>query len=335
MASREHVADGALRPRLTEPAARHGRTALGVVVSVISLAAVGWWVSEQPAPTLPDTAAGLSWFGLAIVLALANMVLRGLRWGRIMTLAGIDYRRADAMALIFVGQMGNVVLPARGGDLMRIGLLGARSSSRRREILGSVLAERLLDAIVLVALFVLLSLGLADSPASPAVAALIGVALAAGFGGLAGYLWLRRSGRFERFAAAIRPVARACRLFAHPSGVLPVLLTVVIWCVDGMSLLLLARAVGEHLGVLDSMLVLVVASLAAAIPAAPGFAGTFDGAMVLALKGIGIVGSAAVGLLLLARFVFFVPSTVVGLIVLVARYGGFRRALRQERAAAG
>jgi hypothetical protein len=39
--------------------------------------------------------------------------------------------------------------PARGGEVLKIGILGTRSSSRRREILGSVVAERLLDAVVL------------------------------------------------------------------------------------------------------------------------------------------------------------------------------------------
>jgi glycosyltransferase 2 family protein len=305
------------------------------VVSLISLGAVAWWISKQPAPTLPSSASGLGWLTFAVSIALSSMVLRGFRWHRIMALARIDHRRSDALGLMFVGQMGNTVLPARGGDVMRIALLGARSASRKREILGSVVAERALDAVVLVATFAILSLGLADSPAGPGTAAAIAAALALGFGALAGYLWLRRSGRFERFAAAIRPVARASKLFAHPSGIALVALTAAIWMLDGLCLLVLARSVGEHLGAPDALLALVLAALATAIPAAPGFAGTFDAAMVVALRRAGVLGGAAVGVLILARFVFFVPATLVGLVVLVTRYGGFSRALRVERAAAG
>ena len=135
-----------------------------------------------------------------------------------MVLAHVDHQRADALGLTAVAYMGNNVLPARGGEVLKIAILGARSTSRRREILGSVIAERLLDAVVLAGLFVVLSLGLADSPAGTGTAALIGGAIVLGFVALAVYLWLRRSGRFERFAATIRPVARALRLFAHPSG---------------------------------------------------------------------------------------------------------------------
>jgi hypothetical protein len=69
----------------------------------------------------------------------------------------------------------------------------------------------------------------------------------------------------------------------------------------------------------------VLASLFAAIPAAPGYAGTFDAGLVLGLKAVGVVGGTAVAFILLARFVMFVPVTLAGLFVLVHNYGGFRR----------
>jgi uncharacterized membrane protein YbhN (UPF0104 family) len=56
--------------------------------------------------------------------------------------------------------------------------------------------------------------------------------------------------------------------------------------------------------------------------------GTFDAAVIFGFKAIGYTGSAAVSYLLLLRFLLFVPITLVGLVVLVARYGGWSR-LRQ------
>jgi uncharacterized membrane protein YbhN (UPF0104 family) len=303
---------------------RWARRWLGAAVSAVSLAAVVYWMLQQPAPTLPDSLGGLAWLVLSLGMTLAALALRGYRWHRIMVLAHVDHQRTDALALTAVAYMGNNVLPARGGEVLKIAILGARSSSRRREILGSVLAERLLDALVLAGLFVILSLGLADSPAGPGTAALIGAGLALLFVALAIYLWLRRSGRFERFAATIRPVARASKLFAHPAGIPLVGMTVAIWALEGVNLVVIARSVGIGLSVLDGTLVIVLASLAAAIPAAPGFAGTYDAGMVLGLKAAGIVGGAASGILILSRFMYFVPPTVVGLIALVTRYGGLK-----------
>ena len=296
---------------------------LGAAVSVVSLAAVIWWVARQPAPSLPHSAAGFAWLALSLLMSLLALTMRGYRWHRIMALAHVDHRRADALALTAVAYMGNNVLPARGGEVLKIAILGARSTSRRREILGSVIAERLLDAVVLAGMFVVLSLGLADSPAGTRTSLLIGGALVAGFAALAVYLGLRRAGRFERFAAAIRPFVRACRLFAHPSGIPLVALSVAIWALEGLNLVVIAHSVGITLSALDGMLVVVLASLAAAVPAAPGFAGTFDAGILLGLKAAGITGGAASGILILSRFMYFVPATVVGLIVLLARYGGF------------
>lgn len=307
---------------------------IGPAISVVALAAVVWWMVNQDAPQLPDSPEGFAWLALSLVMSLIALALRGYRWHRVMVLAHVDHKRSDAIGLTAVAYMGNNVLPARGGEILKIGILGGRSSSRKREILGSVVAERLLDAVVLAGMFVVLSFGLADSPTGSGTAFLFGGAILAGFAALFVYLRLRRSGRFEAFAARIRPVARALRLFAHPSGIPLVGLSVGIWVLEGLNLVVIAQSIGLSLNVPDGVLIVVLASLAAAIPAAPGFAGTFDWAMIAGLKAAGITGGAASGILILSRFMYFVPATVVGLIVLVTRYGGLSAARRRLKRAA-
>jgi uncharacterized protein (TIRG00374 family) len=146
--------------------------------------------------------------------------------------------------------------------------------------------------------------------------------LAASALGLAIYLRLRRGGRFERFAAAIRPVARASKLFTRWEGIRLGALSVLIWTCEGITFLLIARSIDVELSVLSAIAVIVIASLAAAIPAAPGYVGTFDAGIIVGLHAAGVKGGDAVGVLLLARFMFFVPVTIVGLIVLLVGYGG-------------
>jgi uncharacterized protein (TIRG00374 family) len=136
------------------------------------------------------------------------------------------------------------------------------------------------------------------------------------------YVRLRRRGRFERFATRIRPVAGAAKLLARPEGARLGLLSVVIWCLEGVTFMVIARSIDLDLEPLSAIAVVVLASLAAAIPALPGYVGTFDAALLVGLHAVGIEGGDAVGLLLLARFVFFVPVTVVGLGTLVFGYGG-------------
>ena len=95
-------------------------------------------------------------------------------------------------------------------------------------------------------------------------------------------------------------------------------------------------AIAVHLlHFLDSILIIVLASLFAAIPAAPGYAGTFDAGLVLGLKAVGVTGGTAVGFIVLARFVMFVPVTLAGLFVLVHYYGGFGMRRNAGSAVAG
>jgi glycosyltransferase 2 family protein len=298
---------------------------VSVAVSVIALAAVAWWVSRQDAPKFPSSVGGYLWLVAALAVYAFALAARGWRWHRIMRLAEIPHERADAYRLTLVGYMGNNVLPARGGEVLRIAILGSRTTAKRRTILGSIIAERILDAAVLAALFAILTwFNVASAPAGQWPAAVAAVALVLGGVALAGYLALRRRGRFERFNEKVRPVTRALKIFAHAEGLLLATLSVLIWSCEGITLLLVGHSIGLSLHFLDSILIIVLASLAAAIPAAPGYAGTFDAGLILGLKAVGVTGGTAVGFVVLARFVMFVPVTLAGLFVLLHSYRGFR-----------
>ena len=124
---------------------------------------------------------GWAWLVAAVCAYAVALAVRGFRWHRILRLTGIPHERADAYRLTLVGYMGNNVLPVRGGELLRVGLLGSRTTARRREILSSVIAERLLDAAVLAAMFAVLTwANVADAPAGQTPAAVAAIALVRG-----------------------------------------------------------------------------------------------------------------------------------------------------------
>ena len=202
----------------------------------------------------------------------------------------IPHRRRDAFGLTLVGYMGNNVLPARGGELLKIGLLGARTTARRREVLGTVIVERVLDAGVLAVLFVVLTWarrrGRAGRPrrrrgrrgrallARSASRSTCGCA-----GAAASSASPRRSARSPARCKLVRPRRPGVPLAAarrSSSG-----------ASTASTLLLIARSLGIELDLLAALAVIVLASLAAAIPAAPGYVGTFDAGMLLGLHARG------------------------------------------------
>jgi hypothetical protein len=70
---------------------------------------------------------------------------------------------------------------------------------------------------------------------------------------------------------------------------------------------------------------MALTNLFALIPAAPGYVGTFDAAVIFACNSLDASGSDALAYLVMLRFVLFVPITVVGLAFLVSHYGGWSR----------
>jgi len=307
------------------------RALAGLAVSIVAVAGCVLWARDQDAPTLPSDAGDWALLALGVAVYGVTILVRGWRWREILRFAGIKHESTDAYGLVTVGYMGNNVLPARGGEVLRIFLLAERSSARRREVLGSILTERMLDAGALVALFAMLTaLNVGGSPAGRTPAYIAGGLLVAFLGAMAVYLRLRLAGRLQGFADRVRPVARASRLLLTRRGAELALATAVVWLAESIIFWLVGASIGLSITVLESTLVVVLASFFALIPAAPGYVGTYDAAVLFALGALNVPGSKAIGAALLFRLVIFVPVTIAGLVLMVARYGGLRAALRRS-----
>ena len=313
-----------------------GRDLLGAVISIVALAGVVWWATKQETPRFPSAPGDLALIGLSVALYALATVLRGLRWSTVLHRSGIEHNPADAYSLVAVGYMGNTVLPARGGEVIRVVLMGDRCSGNKRQVIGSIVAERLLDVAGLLVLFAVMSwVGVAGTPTGQAPAA-IGVAAAVTVAvAIPVYLRLRAQGRLQRFADVIRPFSRASRELLDFRGFLLLLLTLSIWLCEGVIFYLVGQSLGLSLSVIDGTFLVVLSSFFALIPAAPGYVGTFDAALLFGLGALGTHGGTAVAFAVLARFVLFVPVTGAGLVLALTRYGGLGRLRGRSGAPAG
>jgi uncharacterized membrane protein YbhN (UPF0104 family) len=299
-----------------------------------SVAACAWWASKQATPHFPSSAGRLALVLAALAVYVVSMTVRAWRWGLILRRAGIRYPKGEPYRLLVVGYMGNTVLPARGGELLKILLLSERSNARRTEVLGSILTDRLLDAAVVVVLFAGLTLAgtggtpLGRTPALSGVGALAVAAVA-----LVVYRRLRARGRLERFATAVRPVARAGRVFLEPTGAILALASATSWLLDGLVFWVVAQALQVHVNLAGALLVVVLSSVSSLIPAGPGYIGTYDAALIFGLRALNVSGGPALAQALLFRFVAFVPITLAGLVLVATHYGGLASLRRREAAA--
>jgi glycosyltransferase 2 family protein len=304
---------------------------LGIVVSIVSLAAVVWWAAHQEAPTLPHTAGEIAALIGAIALYGLATVVRAERWQRLLVDEGAVPQRADTYALTVVGYAGNNILPARAGDAIRVVLMAPRAQTSNRTVVGTLVAERLLDVAVLLVIFVVVGYGLlgevgGDSVELIAVGAVVAVLVAA-----VAWRLVRRNERLHGLIAPIASATLGLRRAHH--GLMLLGLTLVIWAIEAGVWISVGAAVGFGMTPIEGLYLVALASVFSMIPSGPAYAGTQDTAVAIGIKALGGTGGTALAYLLMLRFVIVVPITIAGLILMVVRYGGLSK-LRSARAEA-
>lgn len=306
---------------------------LGLVVSALCVAGVVFWAVNQPAPRLPSDARHLLYvLGAALLYAL-NTGVRGERWHRLLVQDGARPHRSDSYALTVVGYTGNNILPARAGDAVRVVLMAPRADSSRRTVVGTLIAERLLDLAVILLLFVVVGYAVLGEVGAGEIEVLAAVTaaglLAAGLGVVA----LRRN---ERLMGLVRPMLSSTLGLLGRGGVGLVAMTLLIWLLETFVWMTVGAAAGLDMSLVQGLYLVALASIFSLIPSGPAYAGTQDVAAVIGIKAIGGSSSLASGYLILLRFVLQVPITLAGLLLLALRYGGIgklRRARLEEATA--
>jgi hypothetical protein len=298
------------------------------LVSLVALAAVVWWASKQESPHIPTGGDALAWVVAGVGLYVLATLVRAERWHQILEHTGVDATRSDCYALTTVGYMGNNVLPARAGEALRVVLLSPRCDARKRTLISSIVAERVLDVIALLTIFVVTVYAVLPTadvlPTDrPLLVTAIGVLLV-----LAGVVavWVLRSHHvFERVRDWLRPLADSPRALLSRWGLVLLAGTFLLWTIEASVYWTVARAIDMEISMSGALYLVALTNFVAALPAAPGSIGTFDAAVLFGAKRLGAASSVALSYVILIRFVLYVPITIVGLVVLVTRYGGWSR----------
>ncbi len=292
---------------------------LGLAVSAACLAGVIWWAVHQPAPDLPSSPARLADLLGAVALYTVATVVRAERWHALLLAEGARPPRADSYALTVVGYCANNVLPARAGDAVRVVLMTPRAHTSTRTVIGTLVAERLLDVAVILALFLVVGYALLGNVGGGDLEIVALVTLAGVVAVTAGVVLLRRNLRLHEL---VRPMLTSTLGLRGAHGARMLAVTVGIWLLECCVWMTVGAAAGLRMTFLEGVYLVALASVFSMIPSGPAYAGTQDTAAVVGIKAIGGSGSLAVTYLLVLRFVLQVPITVVGFVLLAVRYGG-------------
>ena len=300
---------------------------IGLAVSVVAVGGVVYWALHQEPPQFPDTPG--EWAALAAAVALYGIatLVRGERWHALLRAEGGHPSRADSQGLNVVGYAANNVLPARAGDAVRVFLMAPRAVLSKKSVLGTLLAERLLDVVVILVLLVVVGYGLlGEAGAGDLQWILLATTVVAGLAVTAVVL-VRRNHRLREFAD---PILSSTLQLRGGHGVTLLAITLGIWALEAGVWMSVGAASGFPMDPIEGCYIVALASVFALIPSGPGYAGTQDAAAITGIVALGGTHSVAVTYVILIRFVLAVPITIAGLALLTARYGGLRR-LRPAR----
>jgi uncharacterized membrane protein YbhN (UPF0104 family) len=322
----------------------------GIVVSAVLLGLLFWRVDVR------EVAEALAGARLGLLVAAACVYLcalfgKALRWG--IVLGSIEHpsgatlraRRRLVVDALFLGFLGNYVLPARLGELARAALYSRKSGVALGSVITTIVFGRLLDAIVLAAMFFGMLQFLPLPPGLPpwvnvGTRTVGGAALVVMAVLLVGVRWLPtepplpgRRGLEWLWDAALRlgVTVRDGLAIGRQAGraSAAVLTTFGIWIVEAAAFSILLLAFGHPIPIAGAILQMVGAAYASAAPSAPGALGIHQWVTVLALAPFGVPETSATAASLVATgyvLIWTVPFGLLGL----WRQGGRLSTLVQE-----
>jgi uncharacterized protein (TIRG00374 family) len=309
-----------------------GKALFGIAVTVFLL----WWALREVSIAEVWTHIRDGNFLLlfaSVTVATTGYVIRALRWKVLLAPVKRDTTLGSRFAGVSIGFMANNVLPARVGEVVRAYALSRLEPVSASAAFGSLVVERLLDGVVLLSFLVLA----AASPGFPGSEALSEGWVLRGAFLLVTFIvvvvlvmatWPRQvlrlvewTGRHlpEKIAG---PVVRGAETFLEALAIMrdPGLLllgfawTVFFWAFHAISFWLGMLAFGIHTGFVSAVFVEAVVGFGVAVPAAPGFIGTFHASAKLALSDVyGVPQTSSLAFAFGYHLGGWIPITAIGL----------------------
>jgi uncharacterized protein (TIRG00374 family) len=286
-----------------------------------SLRGIEWksvWTTLKAAhPMVVVSAAGI----MSVAL-----FLRSYRW-RVLLSAQQQVSVPLAFWATSAGYLGNNVLPARAGEVVRTLMISRRSGMSKAFVLTTALSERVVDAIALITISAVVLLTLPTQSGWLAHAArpfaILGLAGAAAIALLPIFeaFWFRFLARVplpERLRHPIESILAhvldGIRSFHDPGRLGKFLFfTAIIWFLDGVTTVVASSSIGISIQLPVAFLLVAGLGLGSALPSTPGYVGIYQFVAVSMLSPFGVSKTDAIAYILLYQAMNYAVVLLWGL----------------------
>lgn len=265
----------------------------------------------------------LVWYIAGMAGMILILLIRGLRW-KIFLLPMGTFSAIKLYKGTIAGFFTNYVLPFRIGEVVRAYVTGRYINKKGTLLLPSIVIERMIDGVSFFLFVVIFSLFI-DLPLSDKQILIVRIALIAilVLFVVIIYLYYRlrdkitlfleaKEGKVANFFKDLHQGMQALYKVKHPVKI--IIYSFSIWFVTGLTYWAGIKACHIELGFVEAYILMATAMIAIAIPAAPGFVGTFHAAIVAALVALNIDKSTAASYAFLQHLIGLIPICVFGFI---------------------
>lgn len=320
----------------TQTILRGLRIALGLSLLFFALKDANWIELRKSV-----AAANLTWLVAAVGVVIFGLGLKIWRWSILLTNFGLKNPLGLVSQAYLAGQAANILLPIRGGELVRVGMLGKGDADSLARIAGTIAVEKFLDLLALTGLTILVlpslrSIGSHYIPQGLVLFAFAAIAFLVAYVFWAARIWSSIKNKAQRSHSPwiVRTVG-VIGQFIESSNWLKdwrkmlasSLITLVIWSLMWATNLLAFQSVYLRADPLMAGLVLVLVYIGLIPALMPGNIGPFYFFAQLALRAFAIPFEQALAFAILLHAVVTLPVLVIGGVVLLAS----GRQLRRER----
>lgn len=260
---------------------------------------------------------------------LLSLYARGVRW-KFLLMNDKKYSALNLAEIFTVGNMLNIFLPARAGDIYRAYYLGEEKNEKKLKIFGTIILERLFDGIAMFC--ILLGAIFLYSDAQWILNLTLGIGAIFITGTVIFYLIFRYN-KSRQVAKAISEkipfpsvkhlikklttylniFIKGFSAFKRPSYMLLILaMSFVAWGLEGVVACLIVNSFGLNLGILAGLFVLTLTSFSTMIPSTSVLVGPYQAAYILALGLFGIDKSQALAISAVHQIILIMIFTIVG-----------------------
>jgi len=268
----------------------------------------------------------------ALFVYFMSFIVRTFRWKILLSEKNLKF--SSMLSSVFIGFSLNCILPARAGEIYRAYFFSKKESLNKTKVFTSVILERFFDGLILFMMLIAIIYTIRCAAIFSKIAAITGLIFIGGAAFLAFLATTKDCGnkreKIRQFCLKLNAVSSVWvnKIFGIINSFFEgiktlnsfqllfqtVLLTFIIWVLEGTTIYLVIKSFGIDISYLGTFLVLTITAFSSLIPAGPAGIGPYQWGYIIALSVFNVETELALAVSITNQFLLILFILSIGLL---------------------